>query len=70
MHQLPRRQAVLDARTSHDLRTPLQAVIGFSGTLLLQIPGPLNDEQVRQLELVQESAKQLLELINELSRPG
>ncbi|MET8153484.1 PAS domain S-box protein [Actinoplanes sp. NPDC049668] len=65
----PAQETVLSTRTSHELRTPLQAVIGFTGTLLLRLPGPLNDEQVRQLELVQESARQLLELINEKSRP-
>ncbi|MEU7905086.1 PAS domain S-box protein [Actinoplanes sp. NPDC049118] len=65
-----RTQGVLSTRTSHELRTPLQAVIGFTGTLLLRLPGPLNDEQERQLELVQESARQLLALINELSRPA
>ncbi len=63
-------QRVLSARVSHELRTPLQAVIGFTGTLLLRLPGPLNDEQARQLELVQESARQLLTLINNLSRPA
>jgi PAS domain S-box-containing protein len=63
-------QGVLTSRTSHELRTPLQAVIGFTGTLLLRLPGPLNAEQERQLELVQESARQLLSLINELSRPA
>jgi len=63
-------QGVLSTRTSHELRTPLQAIIGFTGTLLLRLPGPLNDEQERQLELVQESARQLLALINELSRPA
>jgi len=65
-----RTQGVLPARTSHDLRTPLQAVIGFTGTLLLRLPGPLNDEQARQLTLVEESARQLLSMINEMSRPG
>lgn len=65
----PAEASVLSSRTSHELRTPLQAIIGFTGTLLLQLPGPLNDEQVRQLQLVQESARQLLSLINELSRP-
>jgi len=65
-----RTQGVLPSRTSHELRTPLQAVIGFTGTLLLRLPGPLNDEQERQLTLVQESARQLLSMINELSRPG
>ncbi|MBO3743104.1 PAS domain S-box protein [Actinoplanes flavus] len=65
-----RTRVVLPAGTSHELRTPLQAVIGFTGTLLLRLPGPLNDEQERQLELVQQSARQLLEMINELSRPA
>ncbi|GGN51467.1 PAS domain S-box-containing protein [Actinoplanes campanulatus] len=65
-----RARVVLPAATSHELRTPLQAVIGFTGTLLLRLPGPLNDEQVRQLELVQQSARQLLEMINDLSRPA
>ena len=65
-----REQSVLSSRASHELRTPLQAVIGFTGTLLLRLPGPLNDEQERQLTLVQESARQLLSMINELSRPG
>ncbi|GGN90722.1 hypothetical protein GCM10010112_76370 [Actinoplanes lobatus] len=62
-------RVLLPAGTSHELRTPLQAVIGFTGTLLLRLPGPLNDEQERQLELVQQSARQLLDLINALSRP-
>jgi protein-histidine pros-kinase len=60
----------LTAGTSHNLRTPLQAIIGFSGTLLLRLPGPLTDEQEYQLRLVQASAEQLLSLINDLSRPG
>jgi signal transduction histidine kinase len=29
-------------RASHKLRTPLNAFIGFTGTLLLRIPAPLN----------------------------
>ena len=58
------------ARTCHELRTPLQAIVGFTGTLLLRLPGPLNDEQERQLLLIQASAQQLLSLINELSLPS
>jgi signal transduction histidine kinase len=63
-------RGMLSARAGHDLRTPLQAIIGFTGTLLLRLPGPLNDEQERQLRLVQDSADHLLALINELSRPA
>jgi PAS domain S-box-containing protein len=54
------------AGMSHELRTPLNAIIGFTGTLLMKLPGPLNDEQQRQLRTVQSSARHLLALINDL----
>jgi len=51
---------------SHELRTPLNAIIGFTGTLLMQLPGPLNAEQDKQLRTVQASARHLLSLVNDL----
>ena len=51
------------AKMNHDLRTPLNAVIGFTGTLLMRLPGPLTPEQQSQLEWVQTSGRQLLALI-------
>ncbi|MFN3986003.1 MAG: PAS domain-containing sensor histidine kinase [Rhodocyclaceae bacterium] len=54
------------ASMSHELRTPLNAVIGFTGTLLMRLPGELNDEQARQLEIVRSNARHLLALINDL----
>jgi protein-histidine pros-kinase len=54
------------ASMSHELRTPLNAIIGFTGTLLMKLPGPLNDEQERQLGIVQWSARHLLSLINDV----
>jgi signal transduction histidine kinase len=54
------------ASMSHELRTPLNAIIGFTGTLLMQLPGPLLNEQIRQLEIVKSSAKHLLSLLNDL----
>ncbi len=54
------------ASMSHELRTPLNAIIGFTGTLLMQLPGPLNEEQEKQLRMVQSSARQLLALVNDL----
>ncbi|WP_428422487.1 PAS domain-containing sensor histidine kinase [Methylibium sp.] len=54
------------ASMSHELRTPLNAIIGFTGTLLMRLPGPLNDEQGKQLRTVQTSARHLLALINDL----
>lgn len=54
------------ASMSHELRTPLNAIIGFTGTLLMQLPGPLNADQDKQLRTVQSSARHLLSLINDL----
>jgi PAS domain S-box-containing protein len=54
------------ASMSHELRTPLNAIIGFTGTLLMQLPGPLNADQQRQLRTVQRSARHLLALINDI----
>lgn len=54
------------ASMSHELRTPLNAIIGFTGTLLMKLPGPLNDEQDKQLKTIQRSARHLLSLINDL----
>jgi len=54
------------ASMSHELRTPLNAVLGFTGTLLMKLPGPLTEEQERQLQIVQWSARHLLSLINDI----
>ena len=54
------------AGMSHELRTPLNAIIGFTGTLLMKLPGPLTDEQERQLQIVDSSARHLLSLINDI----
>jgi PAS domain S-box-containing protein len=54
------------ASMSHELRTPLNAIIGFTGTLLMEMPGPLNEAQTRQLQLVETSGQHLLSLINDL----
>ncbi len=54
------------AAMSHELRTPLNSVIGFTGILLQQIPGELNEEQQKQLGMVQRSARHLLSLINDV----
>jgi signal transduction histidine kinase len=54
------------ANMSHELRTPLNAIIGFTGTLLMKLPGPLSDEQEKQLQTIRSSAKHLLSLISDL----
>jgi len=54
------------AAMSHELRTPLNSIIGFSGTVLQRLAGDINEEQERQLTLVQRSGQHLLRLINQV----
>ncbi|MBN2051406.1 MAG: hypothetical protein JW760_13215 [Spirochaetales bacterium] len=51
---------------SHELRTPLNSIIGFTGILLQELAGPLNEEQRKQLGMVQNSSRHLLALINDV----
>lgn len=51
---------------SHELRTPLNSIIGFSSLMLRGLTGPLNDEQVTQLKMVESSGRHLLELVSEI----
>jgi signal transduction histidine kinase/DNA-binding response OmpR family regulator len=54
------------ANMSHELRSPLNSIIGFTGIILQGIVGELNEEQTKQLGMVYDSAKHLLELINDI----
>lgn len=54
------------ATMSHELRTPLNSIIGFTGILVQELPGPLNAEQKKQLGMIQNSARHLLALINDV----
>jgi signal transduction histidine kinase/uncharacterized membrane protein affecting hemolysin expression len=54
------------ASMSHELRTPLNSIIGFTGILLQGLAGELNGEQRKQMGMVQNSARHLLRLINDV----
>lgn len=51
----------LMARVNHDLRTPLNAVIGFSELMILELFGPLGDERYQDyVQHIRDSATDLL----------
>jgi signal transduction histidine kinase len=54
------------ASMSHELRTPLNAVIGFSQVLQEQYFGSLNDKQTEYVSDIIESGQHLLSLINDI----
>ncbi|MDQ6693834.1 MAG: ATP-binding protein, partial [Chloroflexota bacterium] len=51
---------------SHELKTPLTAIIGYSDLMLRGIHGPLSDKQVKVLNSVRANADRLLQLILDL----
>ncbi len=54
------------ASMSHELRTPLNGILGFTGILLMKLPGDLTSEQERQLKTIRDCGNHLLSLINDL----
>jgi signal transduction histidine kinase len=54
------------AATSHELRTPLNAIINFTKFVSQGVLGPVNEKQVEALTKSVNSAKHLLNLINDV----
>ena len=51
---------------SHEMRSPLQTILGFSELLRNEAQGPLNEEQERFVRYIHTDAQHLLGLINKL----
>jgi len=54
------------ANMSHELRTPLNAILGFAELLDKGVYGDLTDKQRHPLQMMQDSAQHLLQLINDI----
>jgi signal transduction histidine kinase len=54
------------ASMSHELRSPLHTIIGFSELLAEGMEGPLNEKQTRFIRHIQKDSQHLLTLINDI----
>ncbi|MFX1288410.1 MAG: sensor histidine kinase [Promethearchaeota archaeon] len=54
------------ASMSHELKTPLTSIIGFTRTMLKGMVGDINEEQENHLNIILNSANHLHELINDV----
>ncbi|MBC7230912.1 MAG: PAS domain-containing protein [Actinobacteria bacterium] len=66
LQELDRLKNRLLASVTHELKTPLNAIIGFSELLLSGTYGDLEERQRRYLENILAGGRHLLELINEI----
>src|SRR5688572_5514164 len=51
---------------SHEFRTPLTSMTSIAGILLSRLDGPLTAEQVKQVEFIRGSARELTDMVNDL----
>jgi signal transduction histidine kinase len=51
---------------SHDLRSPLNVIIGFTELLLDQVPGKINEEQRQALNDILASSRHLQNVIDDI----
>lgn len=54
------------ATISHELRTPMNAIMGFSQLLLRQYPDPLSEPQVDMVQRIVNNSHNLLAMVNEV----
>lgn len=66
LKELDRMKSEFLANISHELRTPMNSIIGYTTLVLDGIDGPLVEEQRKSLERVENNARHLLDLINDL----
>ncbi len=53
------------ATMSHELRSPMTAIVGFADLLGKQLSGPLNASQIRQVNMISSSAQHIMAVLND-----
>jgi signal transduction histidine kinase len=66
VHTADRDRAAFLAAVSHELRSPLNAILGFADVLMAEVDGPLSPEAREEVEQILGSGKHLLDLINDI----
>jgi signal transduction histidine kinase len=61
-----RERAAFLAAVSHELRSPLNAILGFADILVTEVDGPLTANAREEVEQIRGSGAHLLELINDI----
>jgi signal transduction histidine kinase len=51
---------------SHEFRTPLTSITSITGILLSRLDGPLTPEQLKQVEFIRTSARELTDMVGDL----
>lgn len=54
------------ANMSHELRTPLNSILALSQIMADELDGPLNEEQHKQVAIIERNGHNLLRLINDI----
>ncbi|HUJ11962.1 MAG TPA: hybrid sensor histidine kinase/response regulator [Verrucomicrobiae bacterium] len=66
LENVNRLKAEFLANCSHELRTPIHAIVGYAELLLDNVYGTMTDEQEQTIRYIRESAQDLLDLVNNL----
>jgi signal transduction histidine kinase len=66
LRELDRLKSAFLANVSHELKTPMISIVGYTDLLLDRVDGPINEEQEKSLKKVALHSGQLLQLINSL----
>ncbi len=61
-----RDRAAFLAAVSHELRSPLNAILGFADILMTEVDGPLTPSQREEVEQIRGSGQHLLDLITDI----
>ena len=66
LHRANRAKSEFLATMSHEVRTPINAILGYTDLLLLGVNGPVNETQLEQLERIRVSGRHLVSLVDQV----